>query len=139
MEKYLPQPGGLYGSEIGNPLGTWRAASPFDPRFQIPGAKNKDKPILPGENRKNIDDVYGPGQPQPMPGAPGFPQLPMAGSPFGSSNLYNAMAQMGGRYDPSAPGNGAAMSNLPYGANAANAANATFYRGLPPGFTKTVS
>jgi hypothetical protein len=65
-----------------------------------------------------------------------FPQLPMAGSPFGSSNLYGAMAQMGGRYDPSAPGNGAAMSNLP---NGANAANATFYRGLPPGFTKTVS
>lgn len=63
----------------------------------------------------------------------------MAASPFGSSNLYNAMAQMGGRYDPSAPGNGAAMSNLPYGANAANTANATFYRGLPPGFTKTVS
>jgi hypothetical protein len=76
------------------------------------------------------------GSRSPLPGAPGFPQLPMAGSPFGSSNLYGAMAQMGGRYDPSAPGNGAAMSNLP---NGANAANATFYRGLPPGFTKTVS
>jgi len=48
------------------------------------------------------------------------------------------MAQMGGRYDPSAPGNGAAMSNLPYGANAANA---SFYRGtLPAGFSNiTVS
>ena len=94
MERYLPQPGGLYGAEIGNRFGMMQAASPFDP------------------------------------------QLPMAGSPFGSSNLYGSMAQMGGRYDPSAPGNGAAMSNLP---NGANAANATFYRGLPPGFTKTVS
>jgi hypothetical protein len=62
----------------------------------------------------------------------------MAGSPFGSSNLYGAMAQMGGRYDPRAPGIGAAMSYLP---NGANAANATFYRGtLPAGFSNmTVS
>ncbi len=136
MQNYFTQPGGFYGTGLGNSGAM--AASPFDPRFQIPGAKNKDKPILPGENRKNIDDVYGPGQPQPMPGAPGFPQLPMAGSPFGSSNLYGAMAQMGGRYDPSAPGNGAAMSYLP---NGANAANATFYRGtLPTGFSNiTVS
>jgi hypothetical protein len=136
VQNYLTQRSGFYGTGMGNDFGMMQAASPFDPRFQLPGGRNKDKPLLPGEDRKNIDDVYGPGQPQPMPGAPGFPQLPMAGSPFGSSNLYGAMAQMGGRYDPSAPGNGAAMSNLP---NGANAANATFYRGLPPGYTKTVS
>ena len=136
MQNYLTQRSGFYGTGMGNDFGMMQAASPFDPRFQIPCGRNKDKPLLPGEDRKNIDDVYGPGQPQPMPGAPGFPQLPMAGSQFGSSNLYGAMAQMGGRYDPSAPGNCAAMSNLP---NGANAANATFYRGLPPGFTKTVS
>ena len=131
MQTYVTQPGGFYGTGLGNSAGI--ATSPSDRRFQIPGAGNKNKPILPGENREDIDDVYGPGQPQPMPGAPGFPQLPMAGSPFGSSNLQNAMAQMGGRYDPSAPGNGAAMSNLP---NGANAANSTFYRGtLPPGFS----
>ena len=131
MEMHVTQPGGFYGTGLGNSAGI--ATSPFDRRFQMPGGENKSKPILPGENREDIDDVYGPGQPQPMPGAPGFPQLPMAGSPFGSSNLQNAMAQMGGRYDPSAPGNGAAMSNLP---NGANAANSTFYRGtLPPGFS----
>lgn len=131
MQKHLTQPGGFYGTGLGNFAAI--AASPFGPKFQIPSGENKNNPALPGENREDIDDIYGPRQPQPMPGAPGFPQLPMAGSPFGSSNLPNAMAQMGGRYDPSAPGNGAAMGNLP---NGATAANATFYRGtLPAGFS----
>jgi len=118
-----------------------------DPSFKIgPRSPFKGMSQKELEDLKKFDDR--PGDLQEYynninsPGAQLFPlaqaNTGMAGSPFGSSNLYGAMAQMGGRYDPSAPGNGAAMSNLP---NGANAANATFYRGtLPAGFSNmTVS
>ena len=36
------------------------AASPFDPKFVVPGQTPNSgrQPIMPGENRKKIDDVY---------------------------------------------------------------------------------
>jgi hypothetical protein len=53
------------------------AGNPFSQDFQIPGKKPSGQPVLPGENKKGIEDVYGRPGPQPMPGT--FPLgLPMA-------------------------------------------------------------
>jgi hypothetical protein len=53
------------------------AGNPFGPAFQIPGRKPGGQPVLPGENKKDIEDVYGRPGPQPMPGSSPL-GLPMA-------------------------------------------------------------
>lgn len=53
------------------------AGNPFGPTFQIPGKKSSGQPILPGENKKEVEGVYGLPGPQPMPGNPPL-GLPMA-------------------------------------------------------------
>jgi hypothetical protein len=80
------------------------AGNPFSQDFQIPGKKPSGQPILPGENKKGIEDVYGRPGPQPMPGT--FPsRLPMAmGTPV-VGNMGGMMAQA----MPNAAGLGASM------------------------------
>jgi hypothetical protein len=77
--------------QYGQPMpGYEMAGNPFGSSFVIPNKKPAGQPVLPGENRRMIEGVYGSPQPRPMPGAPA---LPMA---FGSSNLPNAIGNMGG-------------------------------------------
>jgi len=66
------------------------AGNPFGSDFVIPNKKPAGQPTLPGENRRMIENVYGSPRPQMIPGATA---LPMA---FGSSNLPNAIGNMGG-------------------------------------------
>jgi len=83
-----------YGGESNVPgaPGNLLAGNPFGPAFAIPGKRPVGQPILPGENKKDIENVYGVPGPKPMPG--GAPLgLPMA---FGSSNLPGAVGNMAG-------------------------------------------
>jgi hypothetical protein len=53
------------------------AGNPFGPAFEIPGKKPNGQPVLPGEDKKMIEGVYGQPGLQPSPRA--FPmRLPMA-------------------------------------------------------------
>lgn len=61
----------------------------------IPGANPTGQPILPGENKKDIEDVYGPGTPT-QPQLPSLPGLPSAGL-FGGSAFQIAQAYPGGQ------------------------------------------
>lgn len=72
--------------------GQFLAGNPFGPGFVIPNKQPTGRPLLPGEDPKAIEGVYGPTGPRPMPGnIP--PALPMA---MGSSNLPNAIGNMAG-------------------------------------------
>jgi len=68
------------------------AGNPFGPAFQIPGKKPGGQPVLPGENKKDIEDVYGRLGPQPMPGTPPL-GLPMAMGIFGAGNIAGLSGQ----------------------------------------------
>jgi hypothetical protein len=68
------------------------AGNPFGPAFQIPGKKPGGQPVLPGENKKMIEDVYGRPGPQPMPGTSPL-GLPMAMGIFGAGNIAGLSGQ----------------------------------------------
>ena len=66
--------------------------NPFGAGFVIPGNRPAGQPILPGENKEDVEGIYGTPGPKPMPGS--LPLgLPMA---MGSSNLPTAVGNMGG-------------------------------------------
>ena len=83
-----------YGGEYNVPgaPGNLIAGNPFGPQFAIPGRRPVGQPVLPGEDKKAIEEVYGTPGPKPMPGAAPL-GLPMA---FGSSNLPGAVGNMAG-------------------------------------------
>jgi hypothetical protein len=66
----------VQGGYIGN-AGRLSSNPLTDPRFKIPGNKSGGQPVLPGENKKTVEDVYGRPGMQPMPGFSPF-QLPSA-------------------------------------------------------------
>jgi hypothetical protein len=76
--------------------GNLLAGNPFGSEFVIPGKKPMGRPVLPGENRKDIEGVYGRPGPQPMPGSMPL-GLPMA---MGGSNLPAAIGNMAGMMSP---------------------------------------
>jgi hypothetical protein len=85
-------PGNLFA---GNPL--------MDPRFKIPGTRSGGQPVLPGENKKDVEDVYGrPGMKQ-MPGFSPF-QLPSAMEGIG--NTAGMLAQINPTYPAGSPNYG---------------------------------
>ena len=87
--------GGFLGNRLaGNPL--------TDPRFKIPGKGSGGQPVLPGENKKTVEDVYGRPGMQPMPGFSPF-QLPSAR--YGIGNMGGLIAQA----DPNAAALGGLM------------------------------
>jgi hypothetical protein len=94
------------------------AGNPFGPAFQIPGRKPGGQPVLPGENKKDVEDVYG---------RPGMKQMP-GFSPF---QLPSAMG---------APG----MMQMGNMANMGNIGNAGFFmgpqmgQGIPPGYMNKI-
>ena len=96
LKDIFPSVPGGYGGEDGGPrYGTTPggvASNPFGPQFEIPGRKPVGQPVLPGEDKKAIEDVYGIPGPKPMPGTAPL-GLPMA---FGSSNLPGAVGNMAG-------------------------------------------
>jgi hypothetical protein len=78
------------------------AGNPFGPDFQIPGKKPGGQPVLPGENKKVIEDVYGRPGPRPMPGT--SPRgLPMAMGAIGNIGGMQ-MAQINPAYLSVQPG-----------------------------------
>lgn len=79
-------------SNVPGAPGNLIGGNPFGPGFVIPGRKPVGQPVLPGEDRKAIEGVYGTPGPKPMPGTDPL-GLPMA---FGSSNLPGAVGNMGG-------------------------------------------
>lgn len=83
-----------YGGEYNVPgaPGNLIAGNPFGPQFAIPGRRPVGQPVLPGEDQKAIEEVYGTPGPKPMPGTAPL-GLPMA---FGSSNLPGAVGNMAG-------------------------------------------
>jgi hypothetical protein len=103
----------VYGGQpvgMGN-AGAMLAGNPFGAGFVIPGNRPVGQPVLPGENKEDVENIYGIPGPRPMPGNAPL-GLPMA---MGGSNLPAAIGNMGGM------------------------ANAQFYRGpqmgqLPQGF-----
>jgi hypothetical protein len=114
----------FYGGESNVPgaPGNLLAGNPLmDPRFKIPGTRSGGQPVLPGENKKDIEDVYGrPGMKQ-MPGFSPF-QLPSAmggASPVG--NLSGLVAQINPTYPVGDPKYGNPMmglGNIPMSLNA---------------------
>ena len=111
----------FYGGESNVPgaPGNLLAGNPLmEPRFKIPGTKSGGQPVLPGENKKDIEDVYGrPGMKQ-MPGFSPF-QLPSAmGAP--------GMMQMG---------NMASMGNI---GNAGFFMGPQMGQGIPPGYMNKI-
>jgi len=66
----------IQGNYIGN-AGAFASNPLMDPRFKIPGARSGGQPTLPGESKKDIEDVYGRPGMQPMPGTSPL-ALPMA-------------------------------------------------------------
>ena len=113
-------PGSRYDGLYGNVFaGNLLAGNPLmDPRFTIPGKRSGGQPVLPGENKKDIEDVYGrPGMKQ-MPGFSPF-QLPSAmGAP--------GMMQMG---------NMASMGNI---GNAGFFMGPQMGQGIPPGYMNKI-
>jgi hypothetical protein len=96
----------FYGGESNVPgaPGNLLAGNPLmDPRFKIPGTRSGGQPVLPGENKKDVEDVYGrPGMKQ-MPGFSPF-QLPSAmGAPgmMQMGNIGGMLAQSNLMTDPS--------------------------------------
>lgn len=94
-------PNSVQGSYIGN-AGALASNPLTDPRFKIPGKGTGGQPVLPGENRKTVEDVYGRPGIQPMPGFSPF-QLPSAMDGIG--NMGGMLAQA----DPNAAALGGLM------------------------------
>jgi len=102
----------FYGGESNVPgaPGNLLAGNPLmDPRFKIPGTRSGGQPVLPGENKKDIEDVYGRPGMKPMPGFSPF-QLPSAMQGIG--NMRGMIAQA----YPNATALGGAMRMQPGGA-----------------------
>jgi hypothetical protein len=81
----------IQGSYIGN-AGALASNPLMDPRFKIPGARSGGQPTLPGESKKDIEDVYGRPGMQPMPGTSPL-GLPMAMGMFGAGNIAGFFGQ----------------------------------------------
>ena len=93
--------GGFFGNAgalASNPL--------TDPRFKIPGKGSGGQPVLPGENKKTVEDVYGRPGMQPMPGFSPF-QLPSAMYNIGNTGTMLAQA------NPDAAALGGLMQAVP--------------------------
>lgn len=103
--------------------GQFLVGNPFGPQFAIPNKNPVGQPLLPGENKQQVEGVYGTPGPKPMPAAPPL-GLPMA---FGSSNLQNAL--------PGAPGNFGGMSPIAaeYPADSWNQDDETLLKALQKG------
>jgi hypothetical protein len=98
----------VQGSFIGN-AGVLAGNPLTDPRFKIPGTRSGGQPVLPGENKKDIEDVYG---------RPGIKQMP-GFSPFQLPSAMDGIGNMGGmiaQVDPRAAALGGAMRMQPGGA-----------------------
>ena len=78
------------------------AGNPFGSAFEIPGKKSNGQPVLPGESKKGIEDVYGRPGPQPMPGNSPL-GLPMAMQGIGNAGAMLAQGM------PNAAGLGGSM------------------------------
>jgi hypothetical protein len=90
------------------------AGNPFGPAFQIPGKKPGGQPVLPGENKKDVEDVYG---------RPGMKQMP-GFSPFQLPSAMGAPGMM-------QRGNMASMGNI---GNAGFFMGPQMGQGIPPGY-----
>ena len=92
---FYPNPLGqsIQGSYIGNAGAL--AGNPFGSDFQIPGKRPIGQPVLPGENKKMIEGVYGqPGsKPKPRTLAIGNP---VAGNDSPLASIAMAMGKSGG-------------------------------------------